>query len=99
MDSASAEQGLEKSEAVGTQATSSAVCTAQLFANSAMSSVYSSTAWKYWKSTQEKKNKTVNKNSKDNLEISVVFQCVHCLTYRYDQSAGDVEKSHFSFLI
>lgn len=41
MDSALAEQGLEKSKAVGTQAASSEICTVQLFANSAMSSVYS----------------------------------------------------------
>lgn len=44
VDSALAEQGLEKSEATGTQAISSEACTAQLFANSAMSSVYSPTA-------------------------------------------------------
>lgn len=44
MDTALAEQGLEKSEAVGIQAISPEACTAQLFANSAMSSVYSPTA-------------------------------------------------------
>lgn len=95
MESASPEQGLEKSEAVGTQATSSEVCTAQLFANSAMSSVYSPTAWKHWKRIQGKK-KIVNINKKHSLEISDSFSMCS-LPQRYVWSAGGVEKCYFYF--
>lgn len=69
MDFSSAEQGLEKSEAVGTQAASSGVCTAQLFANSAMSSVCSPTAWK-----EHPEKKVVNTITKGILEISESFK-------------------------
>lgn len=92
MDFSSAEQGLEKSEAVGTQAASSGVCTAQLFANSAMSSVCSPTAWK-----EHPEKRLSTQSQKVSWKFLKVLKYIHYFRYRYVQSNGSVGKKKKRF--